>query len=219
MQSILSHTNILPLLGIAEAREHKLSASLVLPWMENTDSRTYLKKNPHVLRLPLILGTIRGIAFLHSKRIVHGDIKARNVLISDDGTPLLSDFGLTSFAEEDDREMSHSMVPAGSPAWMAIELHESRTPALAVTKYSDMWAFGMTIIELLTGKSPFPSGGAWKVIMYHDYDNYPKKPTAEECTDTLWELTQRCWKEEPTSRPTADESAHLIESIPAPLPS
>ena len=64
---------------------------------------------------------------------------------------MLSDFGLTAFAdaiEERDLEVSTSLHYAGSPQWMAVELCGSNKPGLAVTKYSDMWAFAMTVIEV-----------------------------------------------------------------------
>lgn len=54
MQSVLKHSNVLPLLGIAESEESGLGASLVLPWMRNLDSRTYVGDNPQVRRLPLV---------------------------------------------------------------------------------------------------------------------------------------------------------------------
>ncbi|KAL5521151.1 hypothetical protein ACEPAG_9073 [Sanghuangporus baumii] len=215
MQSALKHTNILSLLGIAESEEMGLGASLVLPWMKNLDSLSYLQnpKNAEVPRLPLILGTIRGIAHLHSLGIVHGDIKARNILISDDGQPLLSDFGLTSFANIEDRDLSTSLATAGNPKWMSPELLRVENPGKAVTKHSDIWAFSMTIIELLTRKHPFHEEDAYFIVLNYLRERFPERPHCRECSDGLWELVRKCWALEPSSRPEAEAARFTIEVI------
>ncbi|OCB89479.1 kinase-like protein [Sanghuangporus baumii] len=218
MQSALKHPNILPLLGISESEESGLGASLVLPWMKNLDSLRYLRnpKNAGVRRLPLILGTIRGIAYLHSQGIVHGDIKARNILISDNGQPLLSDFGLTSFANIEDRDLSTSLATAGNPRWMSPELLKAENPGKAVTKHSDMWAFSMTIIELLTGERLFHEEDAYFIVSNYVREHFPERPQFGECSDGLWELVLKCWALEPSSRPEAEAARFTIEVISRP---
>ncbi|KAL5483453.1 hypothetical protein ACEPAI_8684 [Sanghuangporus weigelae] len=215
MQSALKHTNILPLLGIAESEQSGLGASLVLSWMKNSDCLRYLQnpKNAEVRRLPLILGTIRGIAYLHSQGIVHGDIKVRNILISDNGQPLLSDFGLTSFANIEDRDLSTSLATAGNPRWMSPELLKAENPGKAVTKHSDIWAFSMTIIELLTGKHPFHEEDAYFIVSNYVRERFPERPQCSECLDGLWELVRKCWALEPSSRPEAEAARVTIEVI------
>ncbi len=69
-----------------------------------------------------------------------------NVVISDDGVPLLCDFGLASVCDGDEREaMSTTVRRAGSARHMAIELHQSDSPGSSVTRQSDMWAFGIVL--------------------------------------------------------------------------
>lgn len=82
-----------------------------------------------------------AIEYLHRESVVHGDIKASNVLISKDVKALICDFGLTRMA---DSRTSTAMKGAGSVRWMAPELWEnaSKSPE------TDIYAFGMTIAEV-----------------------------------------------------------------------
>ena len=73
-----------------------------------------------------------------------------NVLISDEGEALLCDFGL-AFLNDDagpGRGVSYSLRRAGSKPWMAIELQMEDDPGVRTTVYSDMWAYGMVVIEV-----------------------------------------------------------------------
>lgn len=154
----------------------------------------------------------------------------RNILISDNGEPLLSDFGLTSFVEMEDREVSETLAQAGSLLWMSPELLQSHYPGRSVTKYSDIWAFSMTIIEvrnlltlslnslpnllqLLTGKPPLYGGIAYPVVSNYERGLFPKRPQSNECSDKLWELVLDCWKRDPSCRPSAEAARCIIEII------
>ncbi|KAG8055741.1 hypothetical protein GUJ93_ZPchr0001g31227 [Zizania palustris] len=86
----------------------------------------------------------RGLAYLHGKSLVHGDVKARNVVIGGDGRARLTDFGCA-------REIDSAGPIGGTPAFMAPEVArgEEQGPA------SDVWALGCTIIEMITGHAPW----------------------------------------------------------------
>lgn len=82
------------------------------------------------------------MTFLHSHKIVHGDLKASNVLVSNVGDPLLSDFGLAKSAST---ETSIGLEGQGSVRWQSMELLEKEA---GKTYLSDIWAFGMFIYEV-----------------------------------------------------------------------
>ncbi|KAL5226562.1 hypothetical protein ABZP36_014827 [Zizania latifolia] len=86
----------------------------------------------------------RGLAYLHGKSLVHGDVKARNVVIGGDGRARLTDFGCARVID--------SVGPiGGTPAFMGPEVArgEEQGPA------GDVWALGCTIIEMITGRAPW----------------------------------------------------------------
>ncbi|KAF0916803.1 hypothetical protein E2562_011632 [Oryza meyeriana var. granulata] len=86
----------------------------------------------------------RGLAYLHGMSLVHGDVKARNVVIGSDGRARITDFGCA-------RVMDSAGPIGGTPAFMAPEVArgEEQGPA------ADVWALGCTIIEMATGRAPW----------------------------------------------------------------
>lgn len=103
----------------------------------------------------IVQGILEGLAFAHGRGVLHLDLKPSNVLLAEDG-PKLADFGLARMTEGG-RGLGHSqMTPvreaAGTPAYMAPELHEG-SPADA---RADMYSLGVLLCELLTGKHPQP---------------------------------------------------------------
>ncbi|KAG8077653.1 hypothetical protein GUJ93_ZPchr0007g6358 [Zizania palustris] len=87
---------------------------------------------------------LRGLAYLHGLSLVHGDVKARNIVIGVDGIAKLADFGCA-------RTMDSARPLGGTPAFMAPEVArgEEQGPA------ADVWALGCTIIEMATGRAPW----------------------------------------------------------------
>ena len=61
---------------------------------------SFVQKYPQTNMLKLLMGVAEGLGYLHSQGIVHGDLRGANVLISEDGVPTLSDFGLAKFLED-----------------------------------------------------------------------------------------------------------------------
>jgi len=209
--SPLQHKNVLKLLGIAELPGRSMPACLVSPFMKNGHVIRFLKENPTRRRLPLIQGIAEGIAYLHQNSIIHGDLKGSNILVSDTEEPLLCDFGLASLDEGASRADSMSILRAGSYQWMAKELLMAEIPGLAVSRASDIWAFAMVVIEILTTKLPFPDlthPGMLVVLFGSGRRNRqvrPKRPDMPECSDALWSLLGRCWQDDPKDRPSSAE--------------
>ncbi|KAK3161668.1 hypothetical protein QOZ80_1BG0079960 [Eleusine coracana subsp. coracana] len=96
----------------------------------------------------------RGLAYLHGKSLVHGDVKARNVVIGADGRARLTDFGCA-------RPADSTRPIGGTPAFMAPEVArgEEQGPA------ADVWALACTVIEVATGAAP------WSGLVNDDDDD------------------------------------------------
>lgn len=90
-----------------------------------------------------LIGAAKALVYLHGLGVVHGDIKAENILISDDDEALLGDFGLSKLNES---ATISALKGSGSVRWQAPELLDEG----AKTFQSDVYAFGMTIVEVST---------------------------------------------------------------------
>jgi serine/threonine protein kinase len=94
-----------------------------------------------------------AIAYLHSQKIIHGDIKGSNVLLGKDGrTVKMCDLGNSRILEHNKSFMSVTTVLNGSLAWMAPEAINSISG-----KRSDVWSIGCLVVEMLIGGNPWGS--------------------------------------------------------------
>ncbi|KAL3639103.1 hypothetical protein CASFOL_017010 [Castilleja foliolosa] len=131
---------------------------LIYDYMPNGNLGTLLQEashqEGHVLNWPMrhliALGIARGLAFLHSVSIVHGDVKPQNVLFDADFEAHLSDFGLDKLTIATPAEASTSSVPFGTLGYVAPEVTLTGQPS----KESDVYSFGIIVLEILTGKRP-----------------------------------------------------------------
>ncbi|CAH8361190.1 unnamed protein product [Eruca vesicaria subsp. sativa] len=158
MLSRLHHRNLVKLIGICiEGRTRCLIYELV----HNGSVESHLHEGTldWDARLKIALGAARGLAYLHedsNPRVIHRDFKASNVLLEDDFTPKVSDFGLAREATEGSEHISTRVM--GTFGYVAPEY--AMTGHLLVK--SDVYSYGVVLLELLTGRKPVdmsqPSG-------------------------------------------------------------
>ncbi|KAF8526294.1 kinase-like domain-containing protein [Hysterangium stoloniferum] len=183
--------------------------ALISLWYKNGSSNRYLKENPNVDRITLIKGIADGLVYLHENGIVHGDLKGGNILIGDDGTPKITDFGVSRILDEHGFTTSTYYT---SFRWCAPELLVSSGP----TKEGDVYAFATTVGELLSGEVPHKGSGDAPVILkvYRD-KKLPFERCDVRCSDELWSLLLRCWAADPALRPTIQEVRVRLSGIDA----
>ncbi|CAI0426718.1 unnamed protein product [Linum tenue] len=154
MLSRLHHRNLVKLIGICiEGRTRCLVYELVHngsveSHLHGVDKQGYLDWDA---RLKIALGAARGLAYLHedsNPRVIHRDFKASNVLLEDDFTPKVSDFGLAREATEGSQHISTRVM--GTFGYVAPEY--AMTGHLLVK--SDVYSYGVVLLELLSGRKP-----------------------------------------------------------------
>ncbi|KAI4314938.1 hypothetical protein L6164_027796 [Bauhinia variegata] len=147
---------------------------------------------------------LSGLAYLHSKKTIHRDIKGANLLVDSAGVVKLADFGMAKHLTGHAADLSLK----GSPYWMAPELMQavmqkdnSSDLALAV----DIWSLGCTIIEMLTGKPPWSEyeGAAAMFKVMRDTPPIPETLSSEGR-----DFLRCCFTRNPAERATA---AALLE--------
>lgn len=151
-----------------------------------------------------------GLKYLHSKGIIHRDIKGANILIDNNGVVKISDFGISKKIDGDalraalesdgeSSEASKRVSLQGSAYWMAPEIVKQA----ANTDRSDIWSFGCLVVEMLTAKHPFPAFTQMQAIFRIGLDTKPVIPAtaSEKCQDFLEETFELDW----TKRKSAAE--------------
>ncbi|KAI5984986.1 kinase-like domain-containing protein [Pisolithus orientalis] len=210
--SKLCHENVVPMLGIST--EFDSTFSIISEWMSLGNSHAYVQNTEHDPR-PLLKDIATGLQYLHSHKlgsVVHGDLKGFNVLVSDERRALLSDFGCSTL-DVSNFNMAVDGFRWGSCHWMAPELLGD-CPA---SKESDVWAFGMTALELFTRAVPFPDcHNEANVLGRLVRRELPPRPAEESTqfrlTDAWWDICTSCWRSDPSSRPTMRD---IIEGVEA----
>jgi len=231
--SILSHPNVLPCYGTFDISNETY---LVSPWMDNGDLSKFLSACHHYFALPLnkqlihpsrivyeqfderemICGVASAVAYLHSLGIIHGDLKAGNILLDTSRglKPVLCDFGLT---KKETQATWAALKGAGSLRWASPERLEGRPK----TTSSDVYAFGITVAEILTGKLPFPDialenvAGIIMRVFAGGRPLFTPSGRRGMSFDTLWNLASSCWDRDPDRRLSARDIYTTLSSLPA----
>ncbi|KAJ7512715.1 kinase-like domain-containing protein [Mycena galericulata] len=198
----LHHPNILPFLGI-DRDSFPSELCMVSPWMEHGTVLDYLKAHQHANVHKLLLEIAQGLEYLHSKNIVHGDLRGANILVTENSTACLADFGLSVFT---DVTASTSSNRAGCIYWMAPELiaPERFGCGYARTSASDVYAFGCVCLELCTGLPPFSELSQPAAILRIISGHRAERPRGNiVMSDALWKYVVMCWAKSPVKRPSA----------------
>ncbi|KAH7330649.1 kinase-like domain-containing protein [Rhizoctonia solani] len=181
---------------------------MVSQWMENGNLHEYIRKNPRVDRYRLCIQVASGLAYMHDVKMVHGDLKAINVLVSSEGVAKLSDFDFSLMLEA-----SLAFSESSNHGLGALEFF-SESPS-GRTKSSDVYALGMTMLEIFTGAVPYPQlQRDFQVIVKVQQGVLPIRPKDRFKDDgrgnQMWELLASCWNRDPDARPSV---AEVVESL------
>ena len=208
----LNHPNILRVHGVVSAR-----GWIVMDLCEGGALDEALKDPEQAFddatQTRLCAEVATGVAYLHMKEvsIVHGDMKAGNVLLTRDRSARLCDFGLSE-AKNRSKTMT-SAANAGATesnaltvAWSAPELFTAEPKSFA----TDVYALGLTLWEIYERATPFASMPEAAVVNQVLSGRRPKLAKTPESTRPLVEA---CWSEDPKERPGADRVALMLTNL------
>ncbi|KAG6424044.1 hypothetical protein SASPL_114455 [Salvia splendens] len=139
-----------------------------------------------------------GLAYLHSTKTIHRDIKGSNLLVDAHGVVKLADFGMAKHLNGEAVNLSLK----GSPYWLAPELLHCVVPSADLGLAIDIWSLGCTIIQMINGKPPWSDyeGAAALFKVWKESPPIPETLSAEGK-----DFLQCCFRRNPADRPTASK--------------
>ncbi|XP_050308288.1 focal adhesion kinase 1 isoform X1 [Anthonomus grandis grandis] len=201
------HPHIIKLIGVCSDSP----VWIIMELAKLGELRAYLQSNKSTLELETLLTFAfqlsTALSYLESKKYVHRDIAARNVLVSSETCVKLADFGLSRWMGSDQSyyRASKGKLPI---KWMSPESINFRR----FTTASDVWMFGVCIWEILMlGVKPFQ--GVKNNDVIGKIDNGERLPLPENCPPRLYSLMSQCWSYEPSKRPSFKDIREILQEI------
>eukprot|EP01080_Neovahlkampfia_damariscottae_P005360 gene5360-9168_t len=207
LMKILNHENIVRYLGAETVDEY---LHIYLEYVSGGSIQQLLSKFKKFQESVVKLYTkqiLYGLKYLHDNNIIHRDIKGGNILLTENGIIKLADFGHSKSLDQLDLKKSYK----GTPLWMAPEVANS----FQYSKSSDIWALGCTIIEMLTGKPPYPElllSDPIAIIRTIGNDQKIINPTIpQNISKELNFFLKSCFQRDPKDRFNVNQLIDLLE--------
>jgi len=232
MSNLKMHPNLVNLLGACTSESHLNEVYLIMEYCPFGDLKRFLLENrekfeaclqnqPGHLESPFNSSLLytwgysiaRGLDYLSSLQIMHGDLAARNILLGENYVAKISDFGLSKmmYYNEDYKKTQRNMIPW---AWMATEYLQTGEFNIK----SDVWSYGVTLWEIFTlGNKPYG---------FEPYEEIKQKilagerlPCPEQCEHlaggrTVYDDVMRpCWASTASHRPSFSSLASSLEAL------
>ncbi|RWR96091.1 Serine/threonine-protein kinase [Cinnamomum micranthum f. kanehirae] len=217
--SKLHHPNVVAFYGVVPDGAGGTLATVTEFMVNGSLKHVLLRKDrelDHRKRLIIAMDAAFGMEYLHSKNIVHFDLKCDNLLVNmrDSQRPIckVGDFGLSRIK----RSTLVSGGVRGTLPWMAPELLNGSSSG--VSEKVDVFSFGIAMWEILTGEEPYSNMHCGAII--GGIVNNTLRPLIPDCCDPEWrKLMEHCWSPDPAARPSFTEITYRLRVMSASLQS
>jgi eukaryotic-like serine/threonine-protein kinase len=200
----LRHANIVQVYDVGEVGSQPY---FTMEFVEGGDLAEKIQGTPQpAMQAAVLVATLAdAINVAHQSGIVHRDLKPSNVLLTADGTPKVTDFGLARRLVGDDGQLTLTGTPMGTPSYMAPE--QARGDKGAVGPVTDVYALGAILYELLTGRPPFRAESATATLQQVVADDpVPPSRLNPRVPRDLETICLKCLHKEPPNRYASAEA-------------
>ena len=208
----LNHSNIIKFVGVCF--EGKSSLKIVLEYAKLGALNKYVKTHKSEIPMTKLITYCHQIAmameYLASKSIVHRDLAARNVLLVNEDTCKVTDFGMSRCMNNDYYYYQTNKQAALPLKWYPLEL--ILTSSKRYDEKSDVWSFGVTCWEVTSyGSIPYEHTDITNLVYLLQNGHRLEKP--EECPQELYDIMFKCWLFNKSSRPTFSELVSALQRL------
>jgi len=166
----LTHANIVK---VTDFGEYEGRPYLVMEYLPGGTLKQRLAGGPMPWReaIRLLLPIARALDYAHRQGMIHRDVKPSNILITEDGDPLLTDFGIAKILDEEATvDLTGTSAAVGTPEYMAPEQATSKS----VDARADIYSLGIVLYEILTGRKPFVADTPMAVLIKQATEPLPR---------------------------------------------
>lgn len=189
---------------------HSTGLYIITEFVSGGDVRKLLKANPSLQwkkKIRISIDLAKAMLFLHSKKIIHRDLKSKNILLDEHGRIRLCDFG---FARMTESKRNKHMTMCGTEGWVAPEI----LLGMSYDTSCDVFSYGVVVAELITGKKP--GVDLWIRSPDNCFDINPDELRAKAlpgCPPRFMEMCIECCQYEPLLRPKFDDILNMLSTI------
>ncbi|KAM0031069.1 putative protein kinase RLK-Pelle-CrRLK1L-1 family [Helianthus debilis subsp. tardiflorus] len=224
MLSKLRHCHLVSLIGYCHENNEKI---LVYEYMSNGTLYHQLHKADTPLtwltRLNIAIGAARGLAYLHTSRVIHRDVKSSNILLDENWAAMISDFGLSKIGPDNQPISCVNASVKGTFGYLDPEYFYTRK----LTRKSDVYSYGIVLFELLSGRLAVDERNeedecslvrwAQRCVKERKLDQIVdsniKGTISAKCLKRFAQIADRCVHNDPKERPSMTEVVASLQAL------
>jgi eukaryotic-like serine/threonine-protein kinase len=206
----LTHPNIV---RVIDYGDHEERPYLVMPYLKGGTLKQILGKPiPYRQAANLIAPIAHALEYAHQHNVLHRDVKPSNILLTDSGQPMLSDFGIAKILEDElTTDLTGTGVGIGTPEYMAPEQGMSHT----IDHRVDIYSLGTVYYEMITGRRPYQADTPLAILFKRASEPLPRPGQyVRDLPDSVERVLVKALAKDPAERyPTADAFAVALEDL------